>query len=42
MDTIFDAVKAPFSSESAAKTTTAKVAVVYALIGLAGGLLLTK
>nr|AHK61279.1 P10 protein [Cystovirus phi6] len=42
MDNILDPLKAPFSSEAAAKTTAAKVAVVYALVGLVGGLLLTK
>lgn len=42
MDTILDAIKAPFSSEAAAKTTVAKVAVVYGLIGLVGAMLLDK
>lgn len=30
MDNILDPLKAPFSSEAAAKTTAAKIAVVYA------------
>jgi hypothetical protein len=42
MDVILDAVKAPFSAESAAKTTPAKIAVVYGMIGLIGSLLLAK
>lgn len=42
MDNLLNPLKAPFSTEAAANTTIAKVAVVYGLVGLIGGLLFTK
>lgn len=42
MDTLLDAYKAPFSSEAAAKTTPAKIAVVWGITGLLAAMLLSK
>lgn len=42
MDVILDAWKAPFSAESAAKTTPAKIAVVWAVTAFVASTLLVK
>lgn len=40
METLKNALLAPFSDEAAGKTTPAKSAVVYACVGLLAGVLL--
>lgn len=42
MDNLLNPLKAPFSSDAASQTTPARIAIVWALVGLAGGVLLLK